>query len=62
VSPGQPEELAHAMILQAESPAPAATEQFEAHSRIQAQASLPVQATRMGNLYRRLMAGRRDLR
>jgi len=62
VSPGQHEELAHAMILQAESPAPAATEQFEAHSRIQAQASLPVQATRMGNLYRRLMAGRRDLR
>ena len=62
VSAGHPEELARAMILQAESPAPSATEQFEAHSRIQAQASLPVQATRMGNLYRRLMAGYRDLR
>ena len=62
VSAGQPEELARAMIRQAEGPAPTATEQFEAHSRIQAQASLPVQATRMGNLYRRLMAGYRDLR
>jgi hypothetical protein len=62
VSAGHPEELARAMILQAEGPAPTATEQFEAHSRIQAQSSLPVQATRMGNLYRRLMAGHRDLR
>ncbi len=62
VSSGRPDELARAMIRQAESPTPAATEQFEAHSRIQSQASLPVQATRMGNLYRRLMASRRDLR
>jgi hypothetical protein len=62
VSAGHPEELARAMIRQAEGPVPSATTQFEAHSRIQAQASLLVQATRMGNLYRRLMAGRRDLR
>ena len=62
VSAGDPEKLARAMIRQAESPAPAATEQIEAHSRVQTQASLPVQATQMGNLYRRLMAGRRDLR
>jgi hypothetical protein len=62
VSAGHPEELARAMIRQAEGSAPSASEQSEAHSRIQTQASLPVQATRMGNLYRRLMAGRRDLR
>ena len=62
MSAGQTEELARAMLRQAEGPAPTATEQSEAHSRIQAQASLPVQATRMGNLYRRLMAGYRDLR
>ena len=62
VSSGRPDELAHAMIRQAEGSAPAATEQFAAHSRIHAQASLPVQATRMGNLYRRLMAGHRKSR
>ena len=58
VSAGDPETLARAMIRQAESPTPAATEQIEAHSRVQTQASLPVQATQMGNLYRRLMSQR----
>jgi len=62
VSPGNADDLARAMIQQAESSTPSATEQALAHSRIQAQASLPLQATRMGNLYRRLMAKRRDLR
>ncbi len=58
VSAGDPEELARAMIRQAEGSALTAKEQSEAHSRIQTQASLPVQATQMGNLYRRLMAQR----
>ncbi|MCX6934957.1 MAG: glycosyltransferase family 4 protein [Verrucomicrobia bacterium] len=58
VSAGAAGELARAMIRQAESPAPSATEQAEAHTRVQAQASLPVQAERVGDLYRRLMAGR----
>jgi glycosyltransferase involved in cell wall biosynthesis len=62
VSAGDPEELARAMIRQAESSAPAAKEQSEAHSRIQTQASLPVQATQMGNLYRRLMSAHRKPR
>ena len=62
VSAGDPEELARAMIRQAEGSAPAAKEQSEAHSRIQTQASLPVQATQMGNLYRRLMSANRKPR
>ena len=62
VSAGDPEELARAMIRQAEGSAPAAKEQSEAHSRIQTQASLPVQATQMGNLYRRLMSAHRKPR
>lgn len=62
VSAGDPEELARVMIRQAESSAPSASEQSEAHSRIQTQASLPVQATQMGNLYRRLMSAHRKPR
>ena len=62
VSPGDPEELARAMIRQAEGPAPSAPEQAQAHSRIQTQASLPVQARKFADLYRRLMAGHRKLR
>ncbi len=58
MSAGHPEELARAMIRQAEGSALTAKEQCEAHSRIQTQASLPVQATQMGNLYRRLMSQR----
>ena len=62
VSAGHPEELARAMIRQAEGSAPSASEQSEAHSRIQTQASLPVQATQMGNLYRRLMSAHKKPR
>jgi len=58
VSAGDPEELARAMILQAEGPTPSASEQSQAHSRIQTQASLPVQARKFADLYRRLMAQR----
>ena len=62
VSAGQPEELARALIRQAEGPTPSASEQSEAHSRIQTQASLPVQANQMGNLYRRLMSAHKKPR
>ncbi|NDH87019.1 glycosyltransferase, partial [bacterium] len=62
VSAGDPEELARAMIRQAEGSAPSASEQSQAHSRIQTQASLPVQATQMGNLYRRLMSSHKKPR
>jgi len=62
VSPGNAEDLARAMIHQAEGQAPSATEQAQAHSRIQTQASLPVQARKFADLYRRLMAGHGKLR
>ncbi len=62
VSPGNADDLARAMIHQAEGSAPAATEQAQAHSRIQTQASLPVQARKFADLYRRLMAGHRKPR
>ena len=62
VSAGNTDDLARAMIHQAEGPAPSATEQAQAHSRIQTQASLPVQARKFADLYRRLMAGRGNLR
>jgi len=58
VSAGQPEALAEAMILQAEHRAPSSQEQTAAHGRVQARASLPVQAARISDLYRRLMSGR----
>jgi glycosyltransferase involved in cell wall biosynthesis len=62
VSAGNADDLARAMIRQAEGSAPSTTEQAQAHSRIQAQASLPVQARKFADLYRRLMAGRGNLR
>ena len=62
VSPGDPEDLARAMIRHAEGSAPSAPEQAQALSRIQTQASLPVQARKFADLYRRLMAGHRKLR
>jgi hypothetical protein len=46
------------MILQAEHHVPSPKEQADAHARVQAQASLPVQAARISDLYRRLMSGR----
>jgi glycosyltransferase involved in cell wall biosynthesis len=58
VSAGQPDALAEAMILQAEHHVPSPKEQADAHARVQAQASLPVQAARISDLYRRLMSGR----
>jgi glycosyltransferase involved in cell wall biosynthesis len=58
VSAGQSEALAEAMILQAEHRSPSSQEQADAHARVQAQASLPVQAARISDLYRRLMSGR----
>ena len=58
VSQGNADDLARAMIHQAEGSAPAATEQAQAHSRIETQASLPVQARKFADLYRRLMAQR----
>lgn len=56
VSPGDAQELADAMIQQAELPAVAEPERTAAHARVEAEASLPVQARRVGDLYRRLMA------
>ena len=44
------------MIALSENPPPTAEEQFAAHSRVASQASLPVQAQRVADFYRRLMA------
>jgi len=56
VPPGDVEELAAAMIDQAEHPAPSEPERAAAHARVEATASLPVQARKVADLYRRLMA------
>ena len=56
VRPGDPSALAQSMIALSENPPPTAEEQFAAHSRVAAQASLPVQAQRVADFYRRLMA------
>ena len=56
VPPGHAAELAATMIGQAEHPAPSEPERAAAHARVEAEASLPVQARRVGDLYRRLMA------
>ena len=56
VPPGDAAELAATMIGQAEQPAPSEPERAAAHARVEAEASLPVQARRVGDLYRRLMA------
>jgi glycosyltransferase involved in cell wall biosynthesis len=56
VPPGDAAELAATMIAQAEQPAPSETERAAAHARVEAEASLPVQARKVADLYRRLMA------
>jgi glycosyltransferase involved in cell wall biosynthesis len=56
VRPGDPSALAQSMIALSENPPPTAEEQFAAHSRVASQASLPVQAQRVADFYRRLMA------
>jgi len=56
VPPGDAVELAATMIGQAEHAAPSEPERAAAHARVEAEASLPVQARRVADLYRRLMA------
>jgi len=56
VSSGDPYLLARAMIEQAEHPASSSAERAEMHAKVEAQASLSVQAKRVEDLYRRLMA------
>ena len=56
VPPGDAAELAATMIGQAEHPAPSEPERATAHARVEAEASLPVQARKVADLYRRLMA------
>ena len=56
VPAGDPAELAATMLGQAELPAPMEMERAAAHARVEAEASLEVQARRVGDLYRRLMA------
>jgi hypothetical protein len=56
VRAGDASALAQAMIAQSENSPLTAEEQSAAHSRVASLASLPVQAQRMADLYRRLMA------
>ena len=56
VRPGDANDLAHAMITASENPALSLEEQMAAHTQVAAHASLPVQAQRVADLYRRLMA------
>lgn len=56
VPANDPMELAATMIGQAEHPAPTEPERTAAHARVVADASLPVQARKVADLYRRLMA------
>jgi len=56
VPAGDAAELAATMIGQAEHPAPSEPERAAAHARVEAEASLPVQARKVADLYRRLMA------
>ncbi|NDA26607.1 MAG: glycosyltransferase family 1 protein [Verrucomicrobia bacterium] len=56
VPPGDAPELAATMIGQAEQAAPSEPERATAHARVEAEASLPVQARKVADLYRRLMA------
>ena len=56
VPPGDAQELAATMIGQAEQPAPSEPERSAAHARVEAEASLPVQARKVADVYRRLMA------
>ena len=56
VPPGDAAELAATMLGQADHPAPTEPERSAAHARVEAEASLPVQARKVADLYRRLMA------
>ena len=56
VPPGDASELAATMLGHAEQAAPSEPERAEAHGRVEAEASLPVQARKVADLYRRLMA------
>ena len=56
VPANDPGELAATMIGQAEHPAPTEPERAAAHARVEKEASLPVQARKVADLYRRLMA------
>jgi len=56
VPPGDAQELAATMIGQAEHPAPSEPERSAAHARVEAEASPPVQARKVADVYRRLMA------
>jgi len=56
VPAGDAQELAATMIGQAEHSAPSEPERAAAHARVEAEASLPVQARKVADLYRRLMA------
>lgn len=56
ISPGDARELAAAMLGQAEHAAPSEPERAAAHARVESEASLPVQARKVADLYRRLMA------
>jgi len=58
IPPGDASELAATMIGQAEQPAPTEPERAAAHARVDAEASLPAQARKVADLYRRLMAQR----
>ena len=59
VPAGDAAELAATMLGQAEHPAPSEPERSASHARVEAEASLPVQARKVADLYRRLMAHRR---
>lgn len=56
VPANDPGELAATMIGQAEHPAPTEPERAAAHACVEKEASLPVQARQVADLYRRLMA------
>lgn len=58
VPPGDPGELAATMLGHAEHASPSEPERTAAHGRVEAEASLPVQARRVADLYRRLMSPR----
>ena len=56
VPPGDAAELAATMLGHAEQASPSEPERSAAHARVEAEASLPVQARKVADLYRRLMA------
>ena len=56
VRPGDPSALAQSMVAISENSSLTSEEHFAAHSRVASQASLPVQAQRVADFYRRLMA------